>query len=211
MNKLFKNFMSLLALSASGNALATLITFEDVNTPPGNHIIVNSVTTGGFVLSRDGSGHIDVGSATESLYANNGTQVGFVHNGSFTLNLNSVLGDTFELTSFFGAEFWRDGTANASTITLFATTDQGVELTEVFTLDNMLDGPDGAADFQKFYLTDSFENLTSAKFVGNGAFSVDDIYGLTASEPLPVPEPSTLAIFALGIIGLAARRLKPSK
>ena len=151
-----------------------------------------------------------VGSATETDYANNGTQVGFVHNGSFTLNLNSVAGDTFELTSFFGAEFWRNGTANASTITLSATTEYGDLITEVFALDNMLDGPGGVADFQKFYVSDAFQNLTSAKFVGNGAFSIDDIYGVTATEPQPVPEPSTLVIFSLAIIGLGARRMKKS-
>ena len=78
MDLLFKYCITFLALSVSGNALATLIDFEDVITPAGNHIIVNSVTTDGFILSRDGTGHIDVGSATEIDYANNGTQVAFV-------------------------------------------------------------------------------------------------------------------------------------
>ena len=127
---------------------------------------------------------------------------------SFTLNLNSVLGDTFEISSFFGAEFWRNGTANATSITLFATTDQGINLSEIFTLDTLLDGSGGIEDFQKFTVSAAFQNLTSAKFVGNGAFSVDDIYGFTADEPKDVPEPTTLAIFALGLIGLGSRKFK---
>ena len=205
----FKYCITFLALSVSGNALATLIDFEDVITPAGNHIIVNSVTTDGFILSRDGTGHIDVGSATEIDYANNGTQVAFVHNGSFTLNLHSVLGDTFEINSFLGAEFWRDGQLNATKITLTAVTSSGANLNEVFTLDNLFDGPSGVQDFQQFTVSSAFQDLVSAKFVGDAAFSIDDIYGLTATEK--VLEPSTMAIFALGIMGLSFRRFKKIK
>ena len=57
------------------------------------HLIVNSFIANDFVLSRDGNGHIDLGN-DEILYTNNGTQVAFVHNGSFTINVDSISGNT---------------------------------------------------------------------------------------------------------------------
>lgn len=40
------------------------------------------------------------------------------------------------------------------------------------------------------------------------SFSIDGLTVISANSPATVPEPSTLAIFALGLIGLASRRIK---
>ena len=199
---------SIVAVSLWGmaaTATATLIDFEDVAVPHDTHLIVNSFTANDFVLSRDGNGHIDLGN-DEEKYTNNGTQVAYVHNGSFTINVDSVSGDTFEISQFDGAEFWRDGKTNASAITLFAITDQGLHVSEDFVLDAAFDGRNGADDFELFTVTNSFQNLVHAEFSGGGAaFSIDNIVGYTASE---VPEPSTLLLLGVGIAVFAAGRRK---
>jgi len=195
--------VSLCGMAAT--AMATIIDFEDVAVTHNTHLIVNSFIANDFVLSRDGNGHIDLGN-DEVLYTNNGTQVAFVHNGSFTINVDSISEDTFEISQFDGAEFWRDGQANASAITLDGITDLGINVSENFVLDGIFDGRNGVDDFELFTVSNAFQNLVHAEFSGGGAaFSIDNIIGYTASE---VPEPSILFLLGIGITFFAAGRRK---
>ncbi len=203
-----RNSIAVLSLwGIAATATATTIDFEDVAVPHNTHLIVNSFVTNDFILSRDGTGHIDLGN-DEEIFTNNGTKVAFVHGGTFTINVDSISGDTFEISQFDGAEFWRNGSPNASKITLFGVTDLGANISEEFVLDNIYDGRNGVDDFQLFTVSNAFQNLVHAEFVGDGAFSVDNIIGYTASES--VPEPSTLLLLGAGIAGFAGTRRKKS-
>jgi hypothetical protein len=63
----------------------------------------------------------------------------------------------------------------------------------------------GFIDFTADTTADQFDRVVVRS--NGGAFEFDN-FAATASTSNAVPEPSTLAIFALGLLGLASRRLK---
>lgn len=126
---------------------------------------------------------------------------------------------TFRLTGLDYAELSHSSLTNwsAATLTLVGTLFGGGTVSQTLTLDNLNDGPGGANDFQAavldgFWATSNLVSLQFAGFInntGNRAFQLDNI-ALDVSRVAPVPEPSGLALVALGlgVAGAVRRRAK---
>ncbi|HEY3282064.1 MAG TPA: hypothetical protein VGN26_07285 [Armatimonadota bacterium] len=204
-----------LALLA-GSTQAQTVDFEDQN-GAGNPI-VTSISSGGFtfqsphfhVIQGDGLGEPGVflaADGTKAYIGEEGANLG----RAFTMTKTG--GGSFDFGGFDGAELWINppaGYPNAVAIYVTAQLAGGGFVNQTYTLDGIIDGPGGAADFQHF--TANLAGVTSLTFSGLGptggpefGFAVDNI-----KTSLTVPEPTaTLALLpALAPLGLLLRRRK---
>lgn len=124
--------------------------------------------------------------------------------------MSKVGGGSFSLLSFDGAEahmglqsFW------AENILVTGTRIGGGTVSASFALDFLQDGEGAGNDFQRFSLSSDFSDLVSVAFLGTGTsanwFSVDNIE-VGDAVTNNVPEPSALALLALGLAGVGLRR-----
>jgi hypothetical protein len=183
-----------LILSVSAFSNAGLITFNGTASDGGYISLPGSYTEAGFTLTN-----------------NSGSNY-FVDN-DFSTNLNSWDDDVLEFNSptFSQATLTADGNINfdfssaflgsfnsAASLTFEGFFAGGGSITQTLSL--------GLNTRALFNFT-GFNNLSSLVISAptDGLFALMDDLTVSASS---VPEPSTLAIFALGIIGLASRRFK---
>jgi hypothetical protein len=193
-----------LSISTTVNvASAGIITFEDAS--PVNFDTGLLYQTGNFEVNHSGS-FACIGECISNV-SGNGTISLYSYNTS-TITLSNI-NETFDFLGFDGGEthisngshFW------ATSIVAVGYFSGGGTITEQFDLD-LIKTP--LTGLQSFSAT-GFVNLTKVEFTGgcptggcNPEFSLDNLNVST----IDVPEPSTLAIFALGMIGLASRRFK---
>jgi hypothetical protein len=187
---------------------AAIITFEDVAVAAGTDSTDGDILSGGFTFD----------SLTNHSHRSNNTLVGGVANGTTLYATDNFLNPTtttmhvgggiFTLNSFEIGEhiFAANGSASAVTVTgnLFG----GGTISTVVNLDGTFNGPAAPNDLQ--LVTVNWTNLVSVTFqatagAGDLGFSLDNI---TVNEASAVPEPSTLAIFSLGALGIAAGGLR---
>jgi hypothetical protein len=183
-----------LILSVSAFSNAGLITFNGTASDGDYTSLPGSYTEAGFTLTN-----------------NSGSNY-FVDN-DFSTNLNSWDDDVLEFNSLTSSQatLTADGNINfdfssaflgsfnsAASLTFEGFFAGGGSITQTFSL--------GLNTRALFNFT-GFNNLSSLVISAptDGMFALMDDLTVSASS---VPEPSTLAIFALGIIGLASRRFK---
>jgi hypothetical protein len=207
--KLLKTAITGLIVSVSSFANAGLINFNEYNQSQwfDDGLIVQN---NGFNIKSTSTlrkkGLIAHTGSCDPTCPDNGGYYLFGHRAGFEFTTVDGLG--FSLSSFDGAEA-HNGVVNiARQIWVSATTMDNVTVNQYFNLDHINDGDGPLNDFQYFTFSNEFMNLKSARFVAAGGeesmFSIDNInYNRT-----DVPEPPTLAIFALGMIGLVSRRFK---
>ncbi|MBF7072215.1 hypothetical protein ISG33_02215 [Glaciecola sp. MH2013] len=201
-SKILQTVFAGLMLSVCNLANAGLITF-DAGSPIEEGFTISSLS-GSFLFGELGNSNIPT-SGTPSLLVNRGTPA--------SINMQSTTGELFNLLSFFGSEgrnintsfFPRFGAEGIEVTGYFAT---GGSIQSRFDLDLIAEF-NPLLDFQKFDLI-GFNDLSRATFTAYGAtsaysFGIDNI---EFSQTAQVAGPSTLVIFALGIMGLAARRFK---
>ncbi len=136
----------------------------------------------------------------------------FIDNyGSSLIEMDIADGKQFTLVSVDLAELFtlRGKTGldflNAEYISIHGTKLNNDVVQTVFILDNIKGSY--IHDFQTFFLPHNFTNLKSVSFSSGGAgFAIDNI--VTAS---PVPEPSTVVLFLVGITSLMYFRKKSTK
>lgn len=192
-----------LSLMAVGSRVqASVVTFDGVSSS-GNPI-VTTLTTEGFTFT---SGHFHtIDSPGLAGAADDGTIYIAEEAGDLGLPITMTAegGQPFSLISFDGAELWisaPSGYPNAYYINVLGNLSGGGTVNAQFTLDGILDGAGGAADFQTFVLPGSFTNLASVVFSGAlltggpGAIALDNI---NTGGTIPAPG----ALF-LGSIGAA--------
>ncbi len=196
--KMLKAALAGLVLTVSDIASAGLITldFDDFESNSAGYTYYASpFNTEGFQLTGNfigndyaiaGSGHID--------YINSASLITF---GDETHTLQQINASSFDLLSL---DFTQINAllGNYNNLSFIGNLAGGGTVSQMINFDNIF-------NVQNIAFT-GFTNLTSVQF-SNGssqALQIDNIVLRTTN----VPEPSTLAIFALGIIGLASRRFK---
>lgn len=207
-------------LSVCGLANAVVLTFDEI---PATETIATSVDSGGYHFTSDhmhtyGCGHWD-------LVASNGTtHLGYESGRGAPITMTRQDGGTFSLLSLDASEFYpNDGgdRPNAEFLRIVGTWLDGATATLDLVLDGILaDGTGGVVDFEHFTLPALFTNVSSIVFSGlrfegrDGGVAIDnldvEIGGVvTPPDSTHVPEPGTLALLGMGLLGMgAARRRK---
>lgn len=202
--KMLKMTIAGLVLSVSTFANAgVILDFEDVAVSTGANSIGGDRLSNGFTFDSE-SDHTHL--ANNSFDGNSGSTFlvvdGFV--GTNSLNIYQTNGDTFSISSFDLGE-WNSGGGLATSINIIGFLVGGATINTTLNIDGILSVA-GSNNFESFNL--GWSNLESISFsaaTGSGSsyWAIDNIDTSSA-----VPEPSTLAIFALGIMGLVSRRFK---
>ena len=225
MNNLLK-LLPILFSAAAFSAHAAVIDFDDI--VEGTE--ATSVVSNGFKFMANYAGAIYVtgGSSCAPPCASNGTRTllaaGPLLGYADQVTVSRAAGGDFKLTSLdaaelFSAPFLADGAAQ---ISYQGFTDGVLVTSGSLMLDQLVDGPGGAADFQTFAMpgmvVDTFVFTGLGSFTGNNGFTLDnfvvDLLDGPGPDPDPdpdpepgeVPEPGSLALGALGITGMALAR-----
>mgnify|MGYP000368438839 CR=1 FL=1 len=221
--KLIPILFACFAFSAHG----ALIDFEDIAEGTEGTIVVS----GGFRFVANNAGAIYVTGGTRCAppCASNGTRTllaaGTLLGYADQVTVSRAAGGDFILSSvdaaeLFPAPFLADGAAQ---INFQGLADGAVVTSGSLLLDQMVDGVGGLDDFQRFVLSglavDTFIFTGIGSFTGNDGFTLDNfVVELVGDGPGPdpdpdpdpdpgeVPEPGTVALGALGIIGMSVAR-----
>lgn len=202
--------LALGAVIAFGAVQASAITidFEDVAVGDGVNNIGGDVTSNGYLFDT----LIDHSHLANNIFGadNGGTFLAIDHDhilgeNSVTLS-EATLGSTFNLGTIDFAE-WGSIQHHADWVVVTGTYATGGTISQTVSLDGILDGTGGLADFQ----TETFNwtGLSQVHFEGVGPGSGDDnfaIDNLTITVNAPIPEPATLTLLGLGLVGMAVRR-----
>lgn len=207
MKKIFAGL--LLALSSIG-AQASTVDFQDLSF--GNCASYGSggVTSGGYSFAGNVA-DANLFGCSAGLVAGNTSNALINANAHSIITMSQVGGGVFSLTSFeagnrFDAPYYY-GTSTA--INVLGNVNGGGTISQQFAFN-------GNA-FDLFTLGSGFSNLDSVVFTAignagsNGAagseFVIDNI---VVNESVAVPEPASLALLALGLLGFAATRRRKS-
>lgn len=182
--KMLKAALAGLVLSVSGFANAGLITDNGWNTVDIDSGLVfldlNQLSSGNYA-------------SVNNTFSLNGFEWQLATVEQFSILLESVTGTSIPTWAGSSTNFY-DSTADLGNL---ATLISGSTAWVDFYLDGGQFGPTRGAIHASY--PDGHVNVVS----GNSAWN-----GLYVKSSAQIPEPSTLAIFALGVMGLASRRLK---
>lgn len=199
----------------SSGAQATILNFNEI---PGTEAWTTQVNSQGFSFTSD---HIHTYGAPTAGYedvAYNGTtKLGYEGEKADGILMRREDNATFSLLSLDAAEFFRnnmyESRPNASVLQITAQFLDSSIASYQLQLDGVVDGIAGQDDFQHFVLPSLFTNVYSVLFTGlrldggSGGISLDNLE--VADDPVSVPEPATLSLMGLSLIGVAlARRRK---
>lgn len=224
MNNIIK-LIPVLCAALVFNAQAAVIDFEDVAEGTEG----TSIVSGGFRFDANNAGAIYVtnGARCAPACASNGTRTlmaaGVLLGYADQVTVSLAAGGDFRLSSVDAAElfpfpFLADG---AAVITFQGFADGAMVTGGSLMLDQLVDGPGGFNDFQTFTLpgtvVDTFVFTGLGSLTGNDGFTLDNFVVELAGggpdpdpdpdpDPVEMPEPGTMALGALGIIGMAFAR-----
>ena len=198
----FKSILYTIAiLSVSHAASAGLVTldFEDPTIIDqyfldGNLFINNSVKVG--TTGINGAVSILNPTASYSTGPNNGSA--YVQSSvSSSVFIESAGNNVFSLLSLDLGEYSQY--ANTVSVKIIGFKQSGGQVSDNLQLDNVFDGLDGVADFQRLQFDTGWSGLTRIE-LDSGAYSLDNIeLNLTA-----VPVPAATWLLASGLLGLLA-------
>lgn len=93
--------------------------------------------------------------------------------------------------------------ANTVSVTITGFKQGGGQVSDILQLDNLFDGLNGMADFQRLQFDSDWSGLTRVEF-DSGAYSLDNIQLNLAA----VPVPAAIWLFASGLVGILGLRRK---
>lgn len=208
---------ALICAALSSAAQAVVMDFEALETwSIGGKSVGTTVIEDGY--------RIDVISSQLSVFedgwqsgrgASNGTNtMGSYHStGSTGFALTSDSGSLFSLNSIDLAEIFKPTESaqiyNADRIEFSGTYADGSSIIDSFIFDTINDGPGGVEDFETYSFSSAWKDLISVSFIGyndstSTYFSFDNI--VIDEQAVGVPLPPTLALFAIGLLGLTSLR-----
>ncbi len=195
--KMLKAAIAGLVLSASGFANAGLVEFEDIITS-GTYLSTSGPdTVDGMVFSYSGSAYfMENYHTTDSAAPVDPTGSLFTYQNTF-ITMTKDGGSSFDLNSFDAGIYLNQADA---LINVVGTYNIGGTVSEAFNI-----SPNA---WNTFTFSDTWSDLASVTFqmIGSSFIQYDNI--AYNNQSVDVPEPSTLAIFALAILGLASRKVK---
>jgi hypothetical protein len=200
---------ALVILAGATLASAVTVDFEDLGVPPGSQVFDSTTySSRGFVFTSGPDAfqvpgmpdHLHVGSRVTWGY--NGTTILLPHGHAV---MTAAGGQLFSLRSVDLAGFPANLEDPVHVIGTYA---DDSTVTHVLTLDGLVDGPGNEVDFESFVLPSSFTGLQRVDFklngTGNGNFEA--LMGIDDLDATAVPEPTSIALLALGLMGGAGGR-----
>jgi hypothetical protein len=181
-------------------ASATIIDFNDVSLGFSN---TTTTTQDGYTFTKTNRGMATMGAGyNESYWRGNGTGrllswTGPGSESGFTLTDQG--GSSFSLLSFDYANGYVSGNDEITSLTLTGLFSGGGTISQSILNDT--------SNWNTVSMSSAWSNLTSVRFIANGNTNRAMWDNIAVNEAV-VPEPSTLAILALGLMGLASRRFK---
>ena len=199
-----KILAGLLILALPGSSSALVINFSGVSA---GIPILSSYSESGFTFTSE---HFHTfSSGALCLCADDGFGYIGEEDGGVGVDITMALtaGGPFSLISFAGAELWvppaPPALPNATEILVTGSLFGGGSVFKSFSLDGVVDGLAGPADFQAFLLPGTFTNLVSVTFSGRrgesggGAVAIANL-----NLNLNIHEPAAAGLLALGLVGL---------
>jgi hypothetical protein len=215
-----------LTSAAPGNA--ELLTFNDI--PATESPVTSSLAYGGFTFSSSHFHTYGCGHLMYPLAQNASTHLSFEADRGGPITMARENGSAFSLASIDVAEMYNTAYLyhpNAELLRISGVTSGSTAVSYSLYLDGVNDGFDGlnqygAEDFQHFVLPAVFDDLVSVTFSGwrldggSGSVALDNIEFELApigpAEPAgQVPEPASLALFGLGLLGFTATRRRSGR
>jgi hypothetical protein len=205
--KMLKAALAGLVLSMSGFANAGLITTIDAGAT--NHIFASSINNGvgpisenGFTWTASNNGYYGYDNGwglNQNGSWNNINLIGLNSStGSFTVTFDSLVSDVLAFVNYAGGV-----NSPQASIGIYSINDV---LLESFDLNGLLGSSTVNGGWNYGFERNTAE-IKSIKFT-NAFIVASNLRSFVDQPSTDVPEPSTLAIFALGIMGLASRRFK---
>jgi hypothetical protein len=192
---------SLVALMYTFDARGLTITFD---TPPASGPVgIDEYRSDGYIFRNadptdEGGplssqiGHRTSGASPSWLFPGNGTSYLHFLSGQ-PLEFFREDGDGFTLVSVDLAEY-SSVFRRPEEITIVGQKSDGTTVSQTFITDGVNDGGGVLVDFETFHLSGDFNDLVAVRIPR-------DIYAL---DNVVIPEPSTAALLALGLVGIAA-------